>query len=244
MKRIWICIIFCAAGFLFAGETEEPHRDWIASIHGGLDYSSGNTEETAYKYGADYEKKNGSDYRYKLKVLGKYRETEGDVADSKLELSGEGRRIFGESRRWFGLLTLSALHDDMKDLAYRVKVGPNIGYYLKDTDDLTADVSSGFLYVREDASGSVEDYVAWRVAQWFDWHFTENARWWFGTEMFTDIADPVDFHLTFRTGVDSKINSHYSLIVVLEDTYDNRPEPGQNIEKNDLEIGVGLRYTF
>ncbi len=225
-------------------EEDEKSRDWIASIYTGLDYATGNTEEKAYKYGADFEKKNDSVYRYKLKIAGKYRKTEGDVSDSKIEADGEARRIFGATKRWFALGTLSALHDDIKDINYRVKLGPNVGYYLKDTEELVADVSTGLLYVREKSLDTVEDYLAWRLAQWFDWHFSETARWWFGTEFFTDISNFDDYNFRFFTAVESRINSHFTLIVALEDTYANRPEEGDDIEKNDLEISVGLRYTF
>jgi len=236
---VCVLIAWCALA-----EEDEKSRDWIASIYGGLDYSSGNTEETAYKYGADYEKKNGSVYRYKFRIDGKYRKTEGDVTDSKIEADGEARRIFGSTKRWFALAALSALHDDIRDITYRVKGGPNIGCYLKDTETLTADVSSGLLYVREKTPEKVEDYLAWRLAQWFTWDFSETARWWFGTEVFTDIGNFDDYNIRFFTAVESRINSHFSLIVALEDTYDNQPEEDDDIEKNDLEIGVGLRYTF
>jgi putative salt-induced outer membrane protein YdiY len=225
-------------------EAEPPHRDWKGSVYAGFNYLSGNTEETSYRYGADYEKKNGSDYSYKLNLDGRYRETDGQEKDSKADLRAEGRRVLGMEKRWFALGTVSVLHDDVKDLAYRLKIGPNVGYYLHDTKDLVADLSTGLLYVRENSDGTVEDYLAWRLAQWFDWHFTENTRWWFGTELFSDIGEPSDYHLVFRTAIETKINAHYSMIIVLENTYDNRPEPGTDIKKNDLEIGAGLRYTF
>jgi putative salt-induced outer membrane protein YdiY len=225
-------------------ENKESHRDWKGGLYAGVNYLSGNTEETSYRYGADYEKKNGSDYRYKLNLDGHYRKTDGQEKDSKEELRAEGRRAFGARKRWFSLGTVSVLHDDVKELTYRLKIGPNIGYYLHDKKNLVADVSTGFLYVRENSDGTVEDYLAWRLAQWFDWHLTENTRWWFGTELFTDIGESSDYHLVFRTAVETKINAHYSMIIVLEDTYDNRPEPNTDIEKNDLEISAGLRYTF
>jgi putative salt-induced outer membrane protein YdiY len=221
--------------------SQQPVRDWKTSVYGGFDYATGNTEEKAYIYGGEFEKRNDAVYRYKLKADGKYRETDGTVSDSKAEASGEMRRMLND--RWFVSGTLSALHDDLKDISYRVKVGPGLGRYFTDSEALTADVSTGLLYVREKTPDGESGYLAWRLSQWFDWRATDSLRWWFGTELFVDTSDTADWLLTFKTGIDNKINSHFSLILVVVNEYDSRPED-DNIKQNDFEVSAGLRYTF
>jgi putative salt-induced outer membrane protein YdiY len=182
-------------------------------------------------------------YRYRLKLDGRYRKTDNTVSESKAEMSGEMRRLMHESL-WFTSGRLSVLHDDLKDLSYRTKIGPGIGRYLADTEALTADISTGVLYVREKISGEESDYIAWRLSQRVDWQVTEVLKCWVATEFFTDVADSSNYQITFSSGLDNKINSHLSLIVALEDDYDSLPNQVDKIKKNDLEFRTGLRYHF
>lgn len=215
-------------------------NNWKVTVYGSFAAKSGNANEKSYKYGGEFEKKADKVYRYKLKLDGKYGRTEDQLTDSKAEASGEMRRMFDE--RWFAYGTLAALHDDLKDLSYRAKSGPGLGYYFVDTDELVADLSSGPLYVQEKNSAGSSGYLAWRVAQWFDWNITKTFRWWISTEAVMNPSDAASYTVAFKTGVDSKINNYLSLIVVIEDDYDSMPERAGNIEKNDFEISTGLRY--
>jgi putative salt-induced outer membrane protein YdiY len=226
----------------FAAETNGAPRDWKSSFYGGFAAKSGNTTERSYNYGGEYEKKNGTAYRYRLKGDGRYSKTEEQISASKAELSGEMRRLI--SKRWFVSGRLTALHDDIRDISYRTQVGPGIGRYLADSKTLTADVSTGLLYVREKTSGEISDYVAWRLSQRIDWQMTEIFKWWAETEFLMDVAEPAHYQIVFKAGVESRINSHLSLIVSVTDDYDSMPERNGQIEKNDFEISTGLRYTF
>lgn len=217
-------------------------NDWKSSVYGGFAAQSGNTDAKSYKYGGEFDKTSDKIYRYKLKADGKYSKTAEQVTDSKAEASGEMRRMFNE--RWFAYGTLSALHDDLKRLSYRVKTGPGLGYYFVESKALTADVSSGPLYVREKTADNESGYLAWRVAQWFDWQLTDTFRWWISTEAFMDTTDTSAYTLTFKTGIETKINSRLSLLVFVEDDYDSKPEESGDVKKNDSEISTGVRYTF
>ena len=221
---------------------EAETNDWMSSIYGGFTARSGNTVSSSYNYGGEFEKREGKLYRYKLKGDGRYSKTEEQISESKAELSGEMRRLTSE--HWFVSGRLSALHDDIKELSYRTKAGPGIGRYLVDLKTLTADVNTGLLYVREKASGEESDYVAWRLSQRVDWQMTETFKCWIETEYVMDVADPASYQIAFKSGVDSKINNHLSLIVVIEDDYDNMPDQVDKIKRNDLEVSTGLRYHF
>ncbi len=218
-------------------------RDWEAGIYGGFSASRGNTTSSSYNYGGGFEKKNGKLYRYKLKLDGRYRETDNSVSESKAEAAGEMRRLMRDSR-WFTSGRLSVMHDDLKDLSYRIKIGPGIGRYLADTKTLTADIGTGFLYVRDKVSGEESDYIAWRLSQRLDWQVTETLTFWVGTDFFTDVADNSNYQIAFTSGLDNKINRHLSLMVELDDEYDSLPDQADKIKKNDLEFRTGVRYHF
>jgi len=226
----------------FAEGPQASSNDWKSTVYGGFAAKSGNAVETSYNYGGEFEKRAAETYRYKLKADGRYSKTEEQVTASKSETSGEMRRMLNE--RWFAYGTLSALHDNLRDLSYRAKAGPGLGYYFVDTETLVADFSSGPLYVREKTSGGSSGYLAWRAAQWFDWHINSTFRWWISTEAVMETADMAAYTVAFKTGVDSKISDHLSLIVVVADDYDSMPEKKGDIKKNDFEISTGVRYTF
>jgi putative salt-induced outer membrane protein YdiY len=217
-------------------------RDWKASLYGGFTAKSGNTVENAYRYGGDFSKKNGKLYRYRLKVDGKYRKTEERVSDSKAEMSGEMRRLIRGN--WFASGRSSVLHDDLKDLSYRAKLGPGIGYYFIQSEEFTADVSSGPMYVRERTSDGVESYMAWRVGQELDWRITQNVRWWTSTELVMDMTEDSAYTIGFQSGIENRLTGNLALTVTVEDEYDSQPDAEAEIKKNDFEVSTGLRYTF
>ena len=221
--------------------TPATKKEWKSSIYGGFSAQSGNTTASSYNYGGDFSRQ-GEVYRGKLKLDGKYSKSADEVTVSKTEASGEMRRMLDE--RWFAYGLLSALNDGLKDLDYRVKAGPGLGYYFSDTKDLTSDVSSGPLYVSEQKSGVRSGYLAWRFAQGLSWQITDTFRWWTSTELDMNSTEVASYLVTFKTGVDTKISGNLTLFIVFEDDYDSQPESKGNIEKNDASINTGIRYKF
>lgn len=216
-------------------------KAWKGSVYGGFAAKSGNTTSSSYNYGGDFVR-DGKVYRGRLKLDGSYSKAEQQVTVSKSEASGEMRRMLDE--KWFAYGTLSVLHDQIKDLSYRMKTGPGMGYYFFDSKELTVDVSSGPLYVQEKKAGLASGYLAWRVAQGVSWQITDTFRWWGLTEADVDTTDTSAYVIAFKTGVESKINSNLSLIFTVKDDYDSRPEVTGKIKKNDMEVSTGLRYAF
>ncbi len=232
-------------GFVETNRAAEAKKtatnDWKASVYGSFAAKSGNTTASSYNYGGEFSQ-DGKIYRGKLKVDGSYSEAGKQITTSQSEASGELRRMLNE--HWFAYGTLSALHDEIKDLSYRVKTGPGLGYYFVDSKELTADIGSGPLYVEEKKAGIANGYLAWRLAQGISWQITDMLRWWVLTEGDVDTTDFTAYIIAFKTGIENKINSNLSLIVVLKDDYDSQPEDAGKIEKNDLEISTGLRYAL
>ena len=216
-------------------------KNWKGSVYGGFAAKSGNTTSSSYNYGGEFSR-DGKVYRGKLKLDGSYSQAEQQVTVSKSEASGEMRRMLDE--HWFAYGILSALHDEIKDLSYRTKTGPGMGYYFFDSKELTMDVSSGPLYVQEKKAGQASGYLAWRVAQGVAWQITDTFRWWESVEADIDTTDTAAYVLAFKTGIESKINSNLSLIFTVKDDYDSRPEASGKIKKNDMEVSTGLRYAF
>jgi putative salt-induced outer membrane protein YdiY len=225
------------------GETAAAPRsenDWKASLYGGFSASRGNTTQSAYRYGGQFEKKNGTEYNYKLEGDGRYTHNAVKTTVSKVELTGEMRRLLED--RWFISGRLAALHNDISEIAYQVKTGPGFGRYLADSDALRADVSTGFLYIRENESDEISNYVAWRLSQRLEWQVTQSVKLWTETEFLMSTVDLANYQLTCEAGLENKINHHMSLTVTVQNEYNNQTE--DDVEKNDFEIDTGLKYSF
>lgn len=230
-----------AAG-LFAEEKGTPERDWKMDMYAGFSARRGNTDEDAYRYGASYKKENGTDYRYLLRLDGHYRRTNDRRTQSQVEASSEIRRMLGE--RLFMSLNVSGLHDDVRDIKYRLRVGPAIGRYLADSERLTADVSTGPVYIHEKTFVETDDILAWRVLQNMKWSITDTLDFWTSGSADANVENTEDFRVIFRAGIDNKINHRLSLTVMLKNEYENLPQGGAGVKKNDFEISTGLRFTY
>lgn len=242
LHKWYIGVVAGLAAGLFAAETPVPERDWTADLYGGFSLKRGNVEESSYRYSGDYEKKYGTLYSYRLSAYGRYMERYKTVRESKAQLLGEMRRMISE--RWFFSGEISAENDEIKNLTLRLKVGPGIGYYLVNSKTLKADIGTGFLYTHERPSEGDSDYLAWQVSQRVDWQMTESFKIWMGTRAFVSTKWAEDYEVALRAGAESKINGNLSLVVELENEYDNMPDEEEAIRRNDLELTTGLRYHF
>lgn len=244
MKKKWMG--YLVAGLLlsmtaWAGEETAP-RDWRADLYAGFSARRGNTTEDAYQYGGSYDKKNSTLYRYLLRLDGRYRQTNDRRTESRTEVSAEIRRMLDE--RWFVAGKSSMLYDELRDLRPRVRVGPLLGRYLADCEKLTADVSTGPLYVYERTSADTEHSLAWRVEQNVRLKMTETLDLWSAAHADMDVQEPRDYNLTVRAGMDVKINSRLKLTVMVKNEYENQPQGGPTVKKNDFEISTGLRFVL
>lgn len=225
-----------------APEKKAPPRDWKVSAYGGLSVKSGNSSEVSYNYGGEYERKNGSLYRYRLKADGRYSQAEEQVTTSKAEVSGEMRRRVSE--RWFVSGRMALLHDDIRKIDYRSRTGPGIGLYLADSKTMQADVSTGLHYVREESANEESGYVAWSLSQRLDWQMTQTIKLWTETDFYLSLMETAHYQVTFRSGLENKLSDHLSLVIGLMDDFDSLPERNGNIQKNDVEISTSLRYNL
>lgn len=146
------------------------------------------------------------------------------------------------SERTFASVDLSALHDDVAQIAYRVIMGPGAGAYLIKDDRTALSAEIGFSYIWEKQAGVRDDFLAVRVAETFSRQLSATAKLWQSVEAIPQFEDFSVFLLKAEIGVEAAINTRLSLRVVLRDQYDTDPAP--DAEKNDVSLiaGVSLRW--
>ncbi len=242
MTRRWFLItVLLSCAVLAAAEEEPVVVDWNAYVYAGLAVSRGNTTKDAYNYGGAFSRKLSDRSRCFVRVDGRYSKMEDYVSESKTEVEGEVQRVL--SGKWFVSGVLSFRHDDLKEIRYRTKLGPGIGYYLVDTDEMTADVGMGLVYDHEKTEMDTSNFIAWRVSQHFTWKLTDTLDFWSNGEFLMSTRNASDFTATIRVGLNTRLSKHLGLVVTVEDVYDNLLD-GSPVAKNDFQLSTALRYTF
>ncbi len=240
--KVVLSVLVAGTGAGFAGEA--TNVTWKSSLSAGVTYKSGNTEKTLYTANLKGERR--SDKTDLIASLyGEYGTTEDSVG---VESTTEGQLRGQAELRWkfdgklYAAINTEVLHDALKDISYRVGIGPNIGYYLIDKKTQRLDVSVGLNEVVERVAGVEDDYATVRLAEKYDWKISETANFYFNTEFNARAEDVEDNTSLFITGVKSKVNGQLSIFVELRDEYDSRPTAG--VKHNDSTLMAGLNYEF
>lgn len=225
----------------------EPAVKWERNVSLGATYRDGNTEKTLYtmnlkgeRYGEHHDIINSlyAEYGKTGTPTTPKEQTEGQVRGQS-----EYRHKFGESKMFAGVFA-EALNDTIKRIRFRGKVGPNIGYYFIDQENMKLDASFGLNYVYERTASGEDTYGEYRAALNYLWNITETATYYLNLEYNANMeAVDTDNNGLLVTGLRSQVYETLSVFVELRDEYDNLPDTGVP-EHNDLTIQAGLSYDF
>jgi putative salt-induced outer membrane protein YdiY len=216
-----------------------PNPKWESSASLGLTLTRGNSDTLLFtgnvltsKKAVSYEINAGADATY------------GEIEDTKNAESfhafGQYNRIFNEN--WFGYFRIDGLHDAIADVEYRFTFSPGLGYYFikNDRTRLSAEVGPAFIYEKQ--GDDTKGYFTARLAERFEYKFTEKSKLWQSVEFLPQVDDLDNYLINGEIGVDTPLTEKLSLRTFLQDTYDNQPAPGR--EKNDLKLVTALAYKF
>lgn len=231
----------------FAEEAERTKPEWNSNLQLGATYKSGNTEKSLFtmnlkadRFGEHNDVINSLYAEYGESGVGTNatERTEGQVRGQS-----EYRHKFGESKIFAGVF-FEGLNDSIKQIRFRGKAGPNIGYYFVDKDNMKLDASIGVNYVYERTAADERTYGEYRAAGNFLWDFTENGSYYLSLEYTANMeAVDVDNGGLLVTGLKGKVHEDLSLFIELRDEYDNAPDVA-GLKHNDVTVMAGLSYDF
>lgn len=213
---------------------------WKSSVSLGATYKDGNTDKTLYTMnfkGDRYAPQ--SDWINSL--YGEYGKTEGEQTEGQLRAQSNYRYKF-DAEDFFGGIFSEGYHDALKDINYRIKIGPNLGYYFINKKELKLDGSAGLNYVYEDTAAGSGDYVEWRLAGNYLWVISETASCYANVEYSAAVDDYEDGSGLLVVGAKSRLHERLSMFVELREEYDNMPEEGT--EHTDTTLLAGLTYDL
>lgn len=241
MKLIKGILLGALVALPLVGMAEVTNVTYKSSIALGATYKSGNTEKTLFTMdlkGDRYSPK--SDWINSL--YGEYGKTEGDQTEGKVRGQSDYRYKFG-TENFFGGIFGEAVNDAIKQIRFRGKLGPNVGYYFINKEKHKLDTSVGVNYVYERTSVDERTYGEWRVAGNYFIVMSETSEFYLNVEYSANLEDYDDGNGLLVTGVKSKMNDDLSLFVELRDEYDNIPDTSTT-EYNDVTILAGIAYTI
>ncbi|MCF7847651.1 MAG: DUF481 domain-containing protein [Kiritimatiellales bacterium] len=143
MKR-WFVVLIIGLLVLPVVSGADTNVVWKSSIGAGATYKSGNTEKSLFTFTAVADRRS-TELDYLNSFYAEYGKTEGENTEGSARYLTELRKHFGE--KWFAAISGELYHDAIKDINYRAKIGPNVGYYFINNETMKFDGSAGAVYV-------------------------------------------------------------------------------------------------
>jgi len=240
IKSVAIALLAVLPVFGFADAV--TNVTWKSSLSAGATFKNGNTDSELYTMnfkGDRYAPK--SDWINSL--YGEYGETESTQTEGQVRGQSDYRYKFG-SENFFGGIFSEGYHDALKQVHYRVKMGPNIGYYFINKEDMKLDASIGINYVHQRTAEGIDNFAEYRGALNYLWEITETASYYMNIEYSANVEDTRDSNGLFVTGLKSKVSTKLSMFIEYRDDYDNLPAENSGVTHNDSTVLAGLTYDI
>ncbi|MCB0324456.1 MAG: DUF481 domain-containing protein [Bdellovibrionales bacterium] len=221
---------------------------WDRSLIFGFNLTDGNSNtlllNTKLSVKRDYEQN-----IWDFGISGRYGEQErtntdedtgSDVTQQDLKASATYKRLLSD--RLYAGGGVDFLYDKIADIDYRVTLKVPVGYFVIREDDLKLAFEAGPGYVFEEVGEVENDYLAPFIGERFEWKLSDTAKIYQNAEVLFDVDDSDNYLVKADAGIEAALNSWLSLVVAVEDTYDNVPAEGK--EENDLAFSTALKVAL
>jgi putative salt-induced outer membrane protein YdiY len=147
------------------------------------------------------------------------------------------------NHRLFGYLRADALRDGIADLQYRITLSPGAGFFLIRRTNMSLAGEFGPAMVFERLGNQDNNYVTARLAERFEYKFTDyDARFWQSVVFLPQVDKFNNYVFSAEVGLEAAVTKKISLQGYLVDNFVNIPAADR--QQNDLRIISGLRYKF
>jgi putative salt-induced outer membrane protein YdiY len=235
-----VVLAMLAVSSVGRADDAKPDKGWDRSVALGVTVTSGNTDSTMFNGGVQAQRAWEKD-EWRLGAEGAYGKVEGDLSVAKARGYEQYKRVFKE--RWYGTVVGEVLHDALADLAYRISIGPGLGYYFikSDLTKLSAEVGPSLVAEKYEGEG-METYCALRLGERFERKLSDSAKVWQSLEVLPQVNDWQNFTALAEIGAEAALNKTLSIRLVAQDRYNNQPAAGK--KSNDFALIGSLVYKF
>jgi len=221
-----------------AGVKKDP-GEWDISAALGFTLAQGNADTTLLTAEGLAAREIGDDI-YSLGFNGAVGEQ--NSVDTQRYIRGDAGYKHLLSDKVYASAGLAYLTDDIASVDYRIFLNPGIGYFFIKDEDLTLNVETGPSYVFQKQAGDKDNFLAWRVANRFEWKFSETGKIFQGTEFLLNTDDTEDYLINAEAGIEAALNSKLSLVVSIRDRFD--ASPAADVEQNDVILTTGFKVSL
>lgn len=228
----------CLSTAVFAAEQQKDFE-----MHGELSYvkTSGNSDTETFATKIEAKKKLELN-----RLFGKgeflYGKTDDKENTNKLYLLGRWERLLSD--RLFFFLQGDYLRDKFSGYDYQTTWSGGFGYDIIKTKKHYLKGLAAVGYTFEDfKTGGSDDYTTGTIELDYNWQILDNLKFIEEFKYRVNLEDTETYFINSDTGIQVKINSHFSLGVGYRIAYQNNP-PSDDIEKTDTTFLTSLIIDY
>lgn len=239
-----LAILLLAAQYLYSEEST-----WQRRVGIGFNMTSGNSDTKLFNTDLSATTKRPR-YEFVSDAQITYGKSDGETTVENGNTKAQYNRLF--SARTYAYFNAEAAYDKIAHLDYRYMTGPGAGYYLVKNTKQNFSLELGLAYLKEktetppQTSEIIDDVkdqaIILRLIQKYDIILTETSKAWESTEYLPEINDLNKYLINAEMGIDSAINAHFNLRLVIQEKYDSMP--AVDIKNHDTTIKSALVYSF
>ena len=212
---------------------------WKRAIEAGVSTASGNSDVLRYDGSASAAKETETNYTY-LEVAGRYGESDNET--DAANATGEAKYQHKLTERTYAALDGYAKHDQIADLAYRLRGSVSLGRRFLWTERAVLSAELGPGYVAEKKGDEKEGFAAGRVGQYLEVLIADNLQIWQSAEFVQNLEDGAVYFVNAEVGLETVLLANLNLRFSVEDAYDSQPAEGK--ESNDVTTKTTLVWKF
>jgi putative salt-induced outer membrane protein YdiY len=212
---------------------------WKRVLEAGVSTASGNKNLLRYDGAASAAKETEANYVY-LEAAGRYGESDNET--DAANATGEAKYQHKLTERTYAALDGYAKHDQIADLAYRLRGSLSLGRRFVWTERAVLSAELGPGYVSEKKGGDKEGFFAGRVGQYLEILISDNLQLWQSAEFVQNLEDNAVYFVNAEIGLETVLMGNLNLRFSVEDAYDSQPAEGK--EGNDLTTKTALVWKF
>jgi len=217
-----------------------PGSRWDGNINVGAGFQSGNTDRTNASVGAEATRKSEKD-RFSLRFLFNYAEEKDALTTRNTFGALQYDHFFNKAI--FGYISVEMLNDKFKDLSLRTVVGPGVGYQIWDNPVRFLMFEAGVSYFSENLKvGKDTSWITGRIAGKVRYRLFDRISFSDYAALYPSIEKTGEYQLRNEASLSSDIAAGWALN--LTNILERDSDPPDEVDKNDLQWILGLKYVF
>ncbi|WP_309400473.1 DUF481 domain-containing protein [Cerasicoccus maritimus] len=220
---------------------------WELQAKLGLDFQSGNTDETRYTASIDAERRTVST-RLNFSYLGNYTKTDGTESANNHRV-GSNFDFFFDERMFIRVIDIEYYRDKFQNLDTQLTIGAGVGYKIIDGKDFDWEIQAGPAY----------QYTEFNQVTAGSSKTAQSPAAIFSTTLDYDITDDLEYNLSYQgvltnkqsglftqhivTSLEYELTSIFDVFVMLQVDRVENPQArsnGSTPEQNDVTLSFGL----